>query len=145
MARRRRRLGLTVSRADVEVVLGQYAATNERDFARVMSLYADDVELIVREPWMNPGVYNGREAVGDWFGDWFTTFASDATFDVTEARELPTGEVLVVAEHHARGRASGVEVRGTIVWVYRLENGRIDRVEGFPTSDAALEARGLSE
>jgi ketosteroid isomerase-like protein len=134
-----------VSRADLEVVLDQYAATNERDFARVMSLYADDVELIVRERWMNTGVYKGRKAVGEWFGDWFTTFAPDAKFDVSEASELPTGEVLVVTEHHARGRASGVEVRGTVVWVYRVEDGRINRVEGFPSREAALEARGLSE
>ena len=129
----------------VQIVLDQYAATNERDFERVMSFYADDVELIAREPWIKTGLFKGRAAVGEFFGDWLSSFDSDARFDVKECRELPSGEVLLVAEHHARGRASGVEVETDVIWIYRVEDGTITRVEGFPTRDAALEARGASE
>src|SRR4051794_27962633 len=120
-----------MSPPDLEVVLDQYAATNERDFTRAMSHYAEDVELVAREPWLRTGVFRGREEVGRFFGDWLGTFAPDARFDVSEARQLADGAVLIVAEHHARGRASGVEVRGTVVWVYRLRDGKIVRVEGF--------------
>ena len=134
-----------MSADDVQVILDQYAATNERDFGRAMSFYADDVELTAREPFLEAGHFKGREAVGDFFGDWFSAFERDARFDVQECRELPSGEVLLVAEHHARGRASGAEVRQTIVWVYDLEGGKITRVDGYPTRDAALEARGISE
>ncbi len=134
-----------MSEGDVEVVLDQYAATNERDFGRVMAHYADDVELVVRGPWIQTGRLKGREAVGRWFGDWFATFDRDATFVVKEARELETGAVLIVADHYARGRASGAEVRGTVVWVYRLSGGEITRVEGFPSREEALEASGRSE
>ena len=103
-----------MSQENVEIVLDQYAATNERDFERVMSHYAEDVELVAREPWtIQSGRFKGREAVGRWFGDWFATFGRDARFDVQEARGLPTGAVLIVADHRARGRASGVEVHGT--------------------------------
>ena len=105
-----------MSQENVEIVLGQYAATNERDFERVMSQYADDVELVAREPHLQTGRFRGREAVGRWFGDWLSTFDRDARFDVKEARELPTGAVLIVADHHARGRASGAEVQMTVVW-----------------------------
>ena len=110
-----------------------------------MSQYADDVELVAREPWIQTGLFRGREAVGRWFGDWLSTFDRDASFDVKEARELPTGAILIVAEHRARGRASGVEVHGTVVWVYRLRDGKIIRVEGFPSREEALEAAGLRE
>jgi len=134
-----------MSKEDVEVVLDQYAATNERDFHRVMSYYDDDVELVAKEPWLQAGVFRGREAVGSWFGDWFSTFDRDARFDVKEARELENGTVLLVADHHARGRGSGVEVRGTVIWVYRLRAGKITRVEGFASRDEALEAAGLRE
>jgi ketosteroid isomerase-like protein len=134
-----------MSKENVEVVLDQYAATNERDFRRVMSYYDDDVELVAREPWLRTGVFKGREAVGGFFGDWLSTFDRDARFDVTEARELENGAVLVVADHHARGRASGVEVRGTVIWVYRLRGGKITRVEGFASRAQALEAAGVSE
>jgi ketosteroid isomerase-like protein len=132
-----------VSREDVQVVLDQYEATNERDFERVMSLYDDEVELIVREPYLTVGHFKGRKAVGDWFGDWFNTFDRDMRFDVTECRELPNGDVLLVADNRARGRASGVELQGTVVWVYRVAGGKIVRVEGFPSRGAALEAAGL--
>ena len=134
-----------MSREDVQVILDQYTATNERDFERVMSLYADDVELIVREPFLIAGRFKGRKAVGDWFGDWFATFDRDLSFEVTECRELPNGDVLLVADNHARGRASGVELEGTVVWVYRVADGRITRVEGYPTREAALEAAGAEE
>src|SRR6266540_3800441 len=134
-----------MSQENVEIVLAQYAATNERDFRRVMSYYDDDVELVAREPWLRTGVFKGREAVGTWFGDWLSTFDRDARFDVKEARELENGAVLVVADHQARGRASGVDVRGTVIWVYRLRGGKITRVEGFASRAQALEAAGLRE
>jgi len=134
-----------MSQENIEVVLAQYAATNERDFGRVMSYYDDDVELVAREPWLRTGVFKGREAVGSWFGDWLSTFDRDARFDVKEARELENGAILVVADHQARGRASGVDVRGTVIWVYRLRRGKITRVEGFVSREQALEAAGLGE
>jgi ketosteroid isomerase-like protein len=134
-----------MSADDVQVILDQYAATNERDFEGVMSFYADDVELIAREPWVLTGHFEGREAVGGFFADWLSAFDDDARFDVRECRELPNGDVLLVAEHHARGRASGVEVHRMVVWVYGLEAGKIRRVEGFASREEALEAAGLSE
>jgi ketosteroid isomerase-like protein len=134
-----------MSQDAVQVILDQYVATNERDFDRVMSLYDEDVELIVGEPYLTVGRFKGRKAVGDWFGDWFATFDRDLRFDVTECRELPDGDVLLVAANRARGRASGVELEGTVIWVYRVSGGKITRVEGFPNREAALEAHGASE
>jgi ketosteroid isomerase-like protein len=133
---------LSVPQDDVQVILDQYAATNERDFERVMGLYDEDVELIVGEPYLTVGHFKGRRAVGDWFGDWFSTFDRDLNFEVRECRKLPNGDVLVVADNRARGRASGVELHGTVVWVYRVAGGKITRVEGYPTPEAALEAAG---
>ena len=72
-----------MSQENVQIVLDQYDATNERDFRRVMSYYDKDVELVAREPWLLTGAFKGREAVGSWFGDWFRTFDRDARFDVT--------------------------------------------------------------
>ena len=64
-----------MSQQNVEVVRDQFAAVNERDFPRAMSHYAEDVELIVdREGFLEGGRFNGREAVGQWFADWFETF-----------------------------------------------------------------------
>ena len=101
-----------MSEKNLEVVRDQFAATNERDFPRAMSLYAEDVELEVHpDAFLEHGTFSGRHAVGKWFANWFTTFEAGYRFDIQEARDL--GDVvLLVAGHQGRGRTSGVEVRG---------------------------------
>jgi ketosteroid isomerase-like protein len=133
-----------MSREDVEAVRGQYAAVNEGDFARAMSCYSDDVELVAWAGDFRAGTFKGREAVGRWFGDWFSSFR-DSRFDVEEMTDLPGGAVLLVADYQGRGKASGVAVRGKVVWVYRLREGKIARVEGYGSRDEALDAVRLRE
>jgi ketosteroid isomerase-like protein len=130
----------------VDVVRAQYAATNERDFDRAMDFYADDVVLVVARGWgITSGRYEGKVAVGEWFGDWFRQFADDYHFEITEARDLGGGVVLMAAEHGGAGRASGVAVGGESGYLYRVANGKIDRVQLFVTPGDAVEAAKLPE
>jgi ketosteroid isomerase-like protein len=115
---------------DLDVIRDQYAATNERDFERAMSHYAEDVVLVIPGHGLRSGTYEGREAVGNWFGDWFRTFEPGAHFDIKELTEREDGRLLLVAEHRAKGKASGIELRGTVVWLYRLRGGKVVHVEG---------------
>jgi ketosteroid isomerase-like protein len=134
-----------MSQENVEVVRDQFAATNERDFTRAMSHYADDVELIVRpDAFLEAGTFKGREAVGEWFGDWFRTFQPGYHFDLEEARDLGD-TVLLVASHHGHGRTSGAEVHGKTAYLFRLRGGKVVRAELYPSRDDALEAAGLPE
>ena len=130
--------------SNVEVIRDQYAAVNERDWERAMAHYAEDVVLEVRGVGLRSGTYEGRDAVGLWFGDWFSTFERDAHFKIVELDEREDGSVLLTAFHHARGRGSGVEVEGKVIWLYRLREGKIVRVEGSTTLDS-LEDLGLDE
>ncbi len=134
-----------MSQENLEIVRSQYTATNERDFPRVMSYYAEDVELFVHpDAFTHRGTFKGRDAVGQWFGDWFKTFEPGYHFDLEEARDL--GDVVYLnATHHGRGRTSGVEVRGQTGYLYTVRDGKIVRVEIYPSPAAALEAAGLSE
>jgi ketosteroid isomerase-like protein len=77
--------------------------------------------------------------VGKWFGEWFRSFQSDYRFDLEEARDLGNA-VLIVASHRGRGRASGAEVGGRNTYLYWLRNGKIRRVEFYPTRAEALDA-----
>jgi ketosteroid isomerase-like protein len=122
---------------NIEIVLDQYAATNERDFPRVMSHYDEDVELVVPSG-IRAGTFKGVQAVGEWFGEWLSTFAAGARFDIEEIAEAGDGAVLLVATHRATGRASGAEIEGEVIWLYRLREGKIvwlraceDRGEAF--------------
>ena len=134
-----------MAREDVEVVLDQFAAVNERDFARAMSLYAEDVELVVDpRALLEGGTFRGRDAVGEWFGNWFRTFQPGYHFDIEEARDL--GEaILLVASHHGHGRTSGAEVHGQTSYLYRVRDGRIVRAEIHHSRADALEASGRRE
>ena len=130
----------------MQIVRDQFAATNDRDFRRAMAMYAEDVVLVVGhgEGLANPGTYEGRDAVGAWFGDWFQTFEPGYRFEIGDARDL--GDlVFVLASHSGRGRASGAEVHGETAYLYRLRDGKIAHVELFSDRAAALEAAGLPE
>jgi ketosteroid isomerase-like protein len=134
-----------MSEEDVEVVRDQFAAVNERDFSRAMSHYADDVVLVVApDAFLEAGTFKGREAVGEWFGNWFRTFQPGYHFELEEARDLGHA-VLLVASHHGHGRTSGAEVHGKTAYVYRLSGGKIVRAELHPGRREALEAAGLLE
>ena len=134
-----------MSQENVDVVLEQFAATNERDFGRAMSLYAEDVDLVVdREAFLEGGTFEGREAVGRWFGNWFATFEPGYHFDIEEARDL--GDlVLLVAFHRGRGRTSGAEVRGQTAYLYEVRDGKVAHVEMHATREAALQAAGARD
>jgi len=134
-----------MSQESVEVVLDQFAATNERDFPRAMDHYAEDVQLVVDPAaFLQSGTFTGRDAVGRWFGDWLATFEPGYRFEIEEARDLG-GVILLVAHHRGRGRSSGAEVRGQTGYLYTVRRGKIARVELFADRSAALEAAGLSE
>jgi ketosteroid isomerase-like protein len=54
-------------------------------------------------------------------------------------------QVVVVAHHEGRGRASGVEVDTRFYEVYKLREGKVARVDEYTERADALEAAGLSE
>jgi ketosteroid isomerase-like protein len=133
-----------VSRENVEAIRDQFAAVNERDWERAMSHYAEDVQLVVSsEALFESGTFEGREAVGEWFGNWFRTFEPGYQFDLVEAQDLGD-RVLLVAKHHGRGRSSGVEVSGETGYIYSLRDGEIVRAE-LMTPDAARRVAELDE
>jgi ketosteroid isomerase-like protein len=135
-----------MAQADVDVVLKQYRDTNARDFAAVMDAYADDVALAAHGERLGvlEAEVSGKEAVGEWFGDWFRQFDRDYRFDVEEAREVG-GRVLLVASHHGHGRDSGVPVGERWAYTYTVRDGKIVAVEIWTDRDAraaALRALG---
>jgi ketosteroid isomerase-like protein len=126
-----------VSKADVDVVLDQFAAVNEGDWARAMDNYADDVVLVVPGSHVKSGRFEGKQAVGEWFGDWFRNFERGYRFDIEEAREV--GELIFIhATHGGRGRASGAEVSGDTTYLYRVVNGKVAYVEFHWDREEAL-------
>jgi ketosteroid isomerase-like protein len=134
-----------VPKDPLDVLREQFAATNERDFTRAMTYYADDVVLVVQEGFLHTGTFEGKEAVGEWYGDWFRAFGTDYSFEIEEIRELEPGLVFMTASYGGSGRASGVEVRDRRSYLYRVEDGEITRIQFFLTAEDAIEAASLPE
>lgn len=127
----------------MEVIRDQYAAVNERDWARAMSHYAEEVELVIPGTGLQTGTFTGKAAVGEWFGDWMRTFDYDLHFEITELVELRDGSFVVFADHRARGKGSGVELEEQIAWRYWLRDGKVVRIlGGFEWTE---EARRVAE
>ena len=110
-----------------------------------MSFYAEDVVLVVEEGFLNTGTFEGKEAVGEWFGDWFRAFGTDYQFQIVDLRDLGGGLVFLVATYGGSGRTSGAVVRDQRAYLYLVEAGKIARLQLFLTADAALEAASLPE
>ena len=136
-----------MSQENVEVVVGQFEGVNARDFAAVMDAYAEEVTLVIHGDIVNVtgrAAMTGKEAVGEWFGDWFRQFAPDYRFEIEEVRDFGD-RVFVVATHHGRGRSSGVPVELSSAWVYTVRGGKVRRLEAWGDREAALEAAGVEE
>ena len=136
-----------MSESSLDVIREQYAATNRRDFSHVMDLYSDDVVLRVPrlEGLQNPGTYEGKEAVGEWFGEWFRSFAHDYRFEIDEIRALTGGLIFRSAPHGGSGRLSGAEVHSRNAYLYRVRDGKIAEVGFFGSPDEAIDAASLPE
>jgi ketosteroid isomerase-like protein len=134
-----------MSDEDVAVVRDQFKAVNERDFPRAMDGYAEDVVLIVDGDFLSAGTFEGKEAVGEWFGDWFGAFGTDYRFEITDTRDLGRGLVYLYAEFEGSGRASGVKTHMEAAYLYLVAEGKVTRVQLFTTREKAFDAAGLPE
>src|SRR6266511_1567933 len=133
-----------MSRENVEVIRDLIAAINERDFERAIAHHTDDV-VLEAPAGIRGGTFRGREAVSEWYADWFRIFDWNVHADIREIAEFGEDGVLLVSGLRGRGRHSGVEAAETFAWLYRLREGKVTRVEGFLLREEALEAAGLRE
>ncbi len=135
-----------LTQENVDVVVGQFEAVNARDFAAAMEAYADDVVLVAHGElggaWGD--IAEGKEAVGERFGDWFRQFAPGYRFEIEEVRE-GGDRVFLTAKHHGHGRTSGAPVQGWNAYVYTVRAGKVCRVEMWSEREPALEAAGLAD
>ena len=129
-----------MSQEELDVVTGVFRDTNARDFSAAMDAYGDDVTLKLHSNYAGPSgqqVVRGKEAVGEWFGDWFRQFGDDYRFDIEDQR-VAENRVFLVAAHHGHGRASGVPVEQRAAYVYTVDEGKIRRIEVWPEAEKLL-------
>jgi uncharacterized protein len=89
------------------------------------------------------GVYEGREAFGQFFRRWFGTWDE---LRLTPERFIEQGDsVLVLLTVEGRGKGSGVRVAVRAADVWTVRDGKVVSLVGYPDREEALRAMGLSE
>jgi ketosteroid isomerase-like protein len=121
-----------------DVVRDIFAATNEGDFIRALGHYADDATLVVVGG-ITPGTYEGKQAVGEWFGEWLLHFERGYRFEERDVRELADGLIFLRMLHRGTGRVSGVAVEAQSDYLFRVSHGKVTRVGVFFAPHDALE------
>ena len=135
-----------MSRENVDVVRGLFESVNARDFASALDVYADDAVLALHGEFRLLGGEGavGKAGIGEWFADWFATFASDYRFEIEETRDWGD-RVFLVATHYGRGRTSGTPMTEGMAYVYTMQHGKIVRQDVWPTAEQALAAASPPE
>jgi ketosteroid isomerase-like protein len=140
--RAERRDTAAVASANVELVRSIYAAWARGDFSSTE--WADpEIEYVNPEGAIEPGTRHGIDeftrAIQRVFEGWETWNVKPERF------ESAANQVAVVLRYAARGRSSGVTVKGSESALWTLRNGRVVRYEWFHDPEDALHAVGLVE
>jgi ketosteroid isomerase-like protein len=134
-----------MSAENVEVVRRSWDALNRGGLDAIAEFWHPDIEWRAAEGEVDDvGVFNGREAMRRYYGDWLDTF-DEWQAEVEEVVFEDDERVVAVIHTSARGRASGVRAEGHYAIVYTVREGQIVRGREYGSPEQALEAVGLRE
>jgi ketosteroid isomerase-like protein len=132
-----------MSRENVEIVKRGFMALVEDDWPAALATLHPDIEVHDFDI-PDAGVYRGHEGFREWLSNWDEGW-DEWRPDNIEFHAGSNDQVIALFKVVARGKGSGIELERDDAIVYRLDGGKIIRMEYFNRRDAALEAAGLSE
>jgi ketosteroid isomerase-like protein len=136
-----------MSQENVELSRALIEAFNAHDVEAMVRFVHPEIEwlpAIEAEVAGEPEVYRGPDAVREYFTRVIPEYWEDYRFDITDSRDLGD-QVLLVGRFHARGTSSGAETSFEGAAVHHWLEGKCLRADTYTSTDAALEAVGLSE
>jgi ketosteroid isomerase-like protein len=130
-----------MSQENVEIISRMYRAWNSGDMDALLAVF--DAEVEVRpalSTFLGSSVYHGHEGVAAWYAE---TYEPWAEMTAEPQRYVDAGErTVVVVGLHARVPDGGVDLDGQIAHVLTIRHGRIVKLDGYDTPEAALSAVG---
>jgi ketosteroid isomerase-like protein len=127
---------------NVELAYRAVDAINRRDFATLLALMDDDVEVVSRIVAIESGLH-GLDGIRRWWENWFNLFPG---CNIKVADVGAVGD-RIVAALRALGNGAGNDMpfEDTIWLASRWRRGKCVWWRTFYTRDEALEAAGLRE
>jgi ketosteroid isomerase-like protein len=89
------------------------------------------------------GVFQGHQAMRDYYQDWIDTFA-DARSELAEDLIEVGDQIVAVVRYIGRVKESEAQVEMTLAIVFTVTDGKITSGREFATRAEAIEAAGLS-
>jgi ketosteroid isomerase-like protein len=134
-----------MSNEGVDVVRGHIEAYRRGDVAGALTFLEDHAVLdVTRVRGVDGAVAHGHDEIVREVRRWMGAFEG-YEFDLEQVTDLGAGTALVVVAESGRGKGSGAPVERSMAALYNVVGGKIVRITGYPTQEAALEAAGLSE
>jgi ketosteroid isomerase-like protein len=133
-----------MSEENVEIVRRFMDASNRRDLATLLSLCDPDIEIETGRLLMGTPTYRGQAGIERYFRDMAAAW-KEFQAEVLEIVAVGSNEVVFVGRGSGSGKTTGAPVSADAALSIEFANGKIARVEFFPTKEEALEAAGLSE
>ena len=136
----------TGARPDTAATVREHLDHIERgDFVQATADYADDAVLEADfEGAVHAGTFHGREAIGRWIENWFSSFERGSyRFEIEES--IGNGDrVFMTTMNTALGAGSGVEVTLRVYHAFTVRDGLIVRhTFSVDDRDAMLRAAGI--
>jgi ketosteroid isomerase-like protein len=132
-----------MSQENVEIVRTLYEAWARDEFPGPLELLDAEIEYVNPDGAIEAGIRRGLPAfiaAGESVSEGWAKWAMEP-----EAF-LPVGDqVAVVVHYRAKGRTSGLDIKGRESALLTLRHGKVVRYEWFHSPEAALEAVGLAE
>ena len=133
-----------MSQENVEIITRMYEAWNSGDIEALADVFDAAVEVHpALSTFLASSVYRGHDGVAAWYAE---TFEPWAEMRAEPQRFLDAGErTVVVVGLHARVPGGEVELAGEIAHVVTIRDGKIVRLDGYDSPEAALGAVGLEQ
>jgi ketosteroid isomerase-like protein len=130
-----------MSEENVELVRRGFLAAMEEDWPTALGTLASDVEIHDFDI-PDAGVYRGQDGFLAWLRGWGEGWESWRVEDA-EFRSVDDDHVIALFRIVARGGHSGMELERQDAITYRIDDGKIARMEYFNDQAAARDAVGL--
>ena len=103
----------------------------------------DDIEIGNVREFVVQGTYHGHDGVRQWLEEAFDVLA-DRRIEVVELIDGGDGET-VVSVQRALGTSTHTDLPFDMPWagVWKIRDGKVERVQGYASKRQALEAAGL--
>lgn len=124
--------------ANIEIIRRGLDAYNRGDVEAVLETADPDIEFMPLRSLVVGGSYRGHEGIRRYFEDLDDEW-ENFSIGNEEIRERENS-VLLLGEFSATGRASGMEMRSPVAWLFELRAGKVVRMQAYSSQEEALRA-----